>query len=128
MAWDKPGGFLGREALVAQKERGIAKRLVAFVLDDPEPVLWGHEPILRDGEVVGFTSSGTYGHSIDDRLRSVMSMHRAITRSGVEAGRYQIDVAGTLFSATPHWRAPFDPERLASWDREWGKGRGIRKG
>jgi hypothetical protein len=34
-----------------------------------------------------------------------------ITRSWVEAGRYQINVAGTLFSATPHWRAPFDPDR-----------------
>ena len=50
VAWDKPVPFLGREALRRQKAAGVKRRLVLFVLQDPEPVLWGGEPIYRDGQ------------------------------------------------------------------------------
>src|SRR5262249_51431995 len=60
--WSKP--FLGRDALLKQRETGLKRRLVVFVLDDPEPVLWGSEPILRDGRPVGYTTSGAYGHTV----------------------------------------------------------------
>ena len=60
--WRK--AFLGREALEKQKHAGVKRRLVLFVLDDPEPVLWGSEPIHRDGKPVGYTTSGSYGHTV----------------------------------------------------------------
>jgi glycine cleavage system aminomethyltransferase T len=53
VAMDKPGGFIGREALLRQKERGLTRRLVQFVLEDVEPLLYHNEPVLRDGEIVG---------------------------------------------------------------------------
>src|SRR5207247_1720723 len=53
--WSKP--FLGREALEKQKRGGAKRRLVIFVLEDPEPVLWGSEPIHRNGTPVGYTTS-----------------------------------------------------------------------
>ena len=54
LAWDKPGGFIGREALLAQRESGVEKRLVQFALEDPEPLLYHNEPIWRDGKQVGY--------------------------------------------------------------------------
>jgi 4-methylaminobutanoate oxidase (formaldehyde-forming) len=62
IAWTKPIPFIGREALLEQKMNGVKRQLVIFVLDDPEPMLWGGEPIYRDGKVVGYTTSGSYGH------------------------------------------------------------------
>ena len=112
VAWDRPNGFIGRDALIAQRESGIRRRLVTFVLDNPEPLLWGHEPILRDGVPVGFTTSGSYAHTLGSAIGTgYVNADRVITRQWVESGRYEIDVAGTRYSATPHWRAPVDPAR-----------------
>ncbi len=63
--FDKPGGFVGREALLADKERGpLERRLVQFLLEDPDPLLFGEEPIFRDGERAGYLRSGNYGHTL----------------------------------------------------------------
>ncbi|MCP5089670.1 MAG: FAD-dependent oxidoreductase, partial [Gammaproteobacteria bacterium] len=63
---DKGGSFIGRDAILEQKEsrRFMKKRLVQFLLQDPDAVFWHHEPILRDGEMVGHLTSGDYGHSL----------------------------------------------------------------
>src|SRR5204863_8602674 len=60
--WNKP--FLGRDVLLKQKASGVRRRLAIFVLEDPEPVLWGAELIYRDGKPVGYTTSGSYGHTV----------------------------------------------------------------
>lgn len=62
VAWKK-GEFQGREALLAQRERGIARRLVQFRLDDPLPV-YGTEAVISEGRVIGMTTSGDFGHTI----------------------------------------------------------------
>ena len=56
--FDKPGGFIGREALLRQKESGIAKRMVQFRLRDPQPLLYGNEPIWLGDEIAGYVTSG----------------------------------------------------------------------
>ena len=62
---DKPGGFIGQRALVdAKAGNGFDKRIVQFTIDDPEPVLWGGEPVLRDGRPVGELRSAAYGHTL----------------------------------------------------------------
>ena len=65
-AMDKRIPFIGRDAIARQKDSGahLRKRLVQFLLEDPEVMLYHHEPILRDGEVVGFLTSGNYGHTL----------------------------------------------------------------
>ena len=64
-AWDKPGGFIGREALREQKEAGVRRRrLVSFILEDAEPLLYHNEPIYCDGELVSFTTSAGYAHTL----------------------------------------------------------------
>ena len=66
--FDKPASFIGREALAAQREAGVRKRLVMFAFDDPAAFPWGGEPILMNGRNVGeLTSVGysrTFGRAI----------------------------------------------------------------
>jgi glycine cleavage system aminomethyltransferase T len=107
IAWDKPGGFLGRTALLEQRARRIERRLVWIRLLDSEPVLWGHEPILRDGQSVGFTLSGSYGHSVSASVTlGYLTCPGGISRDWVAAGAYEIDIAGTRIAAKAHWRSP----------------------
>lgn len=64
-AGDKPSGFIGREALLAKRSAGLPKRrLVQFMLEDPQPLLHHTEPIERDGVPCGITTSGMYGHTL----------------------------------------------------------------
>ncbi len=65
VAFDKPGGFLGREALVAAKTTGPRKRLRCLVLDDLRSVCLGNEPVRIGGEVVGRVTSGGYGFAVE---------------------------------------------------------------
>jgi 4-methylaminobutanoate oxidase (formaldehyde-forming) len=112
VAWDKPGGFLGREALLRQRSAGVHRRLVTFLLDDPEPVLWGGEPIHRDGRPVGYTTSGSYAHALGSAIgMGYVKGGGVIDAAWIRSGSYQIDIAGELFSAEPYLRAPYDPKR-----------------
>jgi 4-methylaminobutanoate oxidase (formaldehyde-forming) len=62
---DKPGGFIGREALVAAKAAGPRKRLRCLVLDDAASVTLGNEPVRIDGRIVGRVTSGGYGFAVE---------------------------------------------------------------
>jgi 4-methylaminobutanoate oxidase (formaldehyde-forming) len=111
--WDKPGGFIGKAALDALRPLGVRKRLITFVLVDSEPVLWGGEPILRNGIPVGYTSSGSYGHTLGAAVgMGYVKSDQSITTEWVMAGAYEINVAGERFPATAHLMAPYDPGRL----------------
>ena len=102
----------GREALEKQKQAGVKRRLVAFVLQDPGPVLWGSEPILRDGQPVGYTTSGAYGHSVGGAVAMGYVNHSDIIDSDfVKAGHYEINVSAQKYPAKAYLRAPFDPQR-----------------
>jgi 4-methylaminobutanoate oxidase (formaldehyde-forming) len=108
--WNKP--FIGREALLKQKAAGVRRRLAIFVLQDPEPVLWGSELIHRDGKPVGYTTSGSYGHTVGGGIAmGYVNDPAGVTAELVQSGRYEINVNGTRIAATAHLRAPYDPER-----------------
>jgi heterotetrameric sarcosine oxidase gamma subunit len=114
VAWGKSVAFLGGEALRAQRSGPPpAKRMLSFVLEDPEPVLWGGELIFRDRECVGFTTSGAYGHSLGASvaLGYVRLAGQPANRAELESGRYEIDVAGRRFAARASMAPPFDPAR-----------------
>ncbi|MGH3799482.1 MAG: aminomethyltransferase family protein, partial [Pseudonocardiaceae bacterium] len=61
---DKPGGFLGRDALLAARERGVRRRLRAVTLDDPRQIALGNEPVRVGDAVVGHVTSGGYGYTL----------------------------------------------------------------
>ena len=105
--------FLGKEILERQKTQGVHRRLLQFVLNDPAPLLYHNEPILRNGSIVGIVTSGAYGHTVGAAvgLGYVPIQPLAKARSLLDAD-YQIDVAGTLVSATPYLRSVYDPEGM----------------
>lgn len=108
--WRKP--FLGRDALLKQKENGLRKRLGILVLENPEPVLWGSEPVFRDGTRVGYTTSGSYAHSLGAGIGMAYVRHtETITDAWLSSGRYEILVNGVRQPARIHLRAPYDPDR-----------------
>jgi glycine cleavage system aminomethyltransferase T len=61
----KAGGFEGRDALVASKERGPERRLCAMTLHDPHSVVLGNEPVRVGDRVAGRVTSGGYGYTVD---------------------------------------------------------------
>ncbi len=72
VAWDKPGGFIGRDALLPLRgKKDLPKRLVCVALhDDSEtaPMMYHEEPVYRNGVLVGSTTSGAWGHRIGKSL------------------------------------------------------------
>lgn len=117
VAWDKPGGFIGREALLRRREQGTERRLLVFDVadaDDGEPPLLLHdEPIYRDGVLVGKTTSGARGFRTGQSI--ALGYVRPpdgerCSKDVLLAGSYEIKVAGRRHAATPMWRAPYDPE------------------
>jgi glycine cleavage system aminomethyltransferase T/glycine/D-amino acid oxidase-like deaminating enzyme len=108
---DKPGGFIGREALVRQKEAGpLTKRLVMFKLKDAEPVLFHEEIIRMNGDIVGFISSGAYGFTLGASV-GMGYVHHAdgITKDLIENGAWEIEIACERYPAEASLRAFFDP-------------------
>ena len=112
IAWDKRGGFIGREALLKQKEAGPPKtRLVQFLLDDPEPLLHNNEPIFRDGVRVGYIKAGGYGHTLGAAVGlGPVANEAGVTVDFVKSGHYEIQVSGTRYPAKPSLRPMYDPK------------------
>ncbi len=113
VSFKKPGGFIGREALLDLKEKPPAKRLMSFVVEDSEPTLWGGERIFRDTLCVGYTSSGSYGHAVGGAvaLGYVKNQGSPLTDAYLLSGRYEIDIGGERFSARATLDCPYDPKR-----------------
>jgi 4-methylaminobutanoate oxidase (formaldehyde-forming) len=110
---DKPVPFLGREALLAQRERTLTKRLVIFVLDDELALPWGDEPIWCDGRVAGSVTSAAFGHSLGRAVAMGYVQHPGgVDAALVASGRFELDVAGARIPARASLAAPYDPQSL----------------
>jgi len=110
--FNKPGGFLGREALLQEKERGPGKRLVQFRLHSPEPLLYHNEPIWRGDRIVGFIRSGMYGHTLGAAigLGYVEWPAGQASPGDLGADEFEIEIAGVRYPANASLRPMFDPE------------------
>lgn len=64
----KGGGYTGAEALSTIDPNALSKRLVCLVLDNPQQVVLGKEPVLHEGKVVGYVTSAYFGHTIGKPL------------------------------------------------------------
>lgn len=108
--FDKPGGFIGREALLERRGTPPRRRVVQLVVGDPEAVAWGGELVLRNGEPVGDLRSAAYGFSLGGPV--ALAMVRA--EGGVDAayvadGIWEVDIAGRRYPATASLRPAYDP-------------------
>lgn len=62
------GDFVGREALARQKQEGVQKVLVSLVVECNEAIPHGWEPVLDEATVVGYITSGDYGHTVSKSI------------------------------------------------------------
>jgi 4-methylaminobutanoate oxidase (formaldehyde-forming) len=111
-AWDKPGGFIGREALLQQQGAGAPKRrLVQFLLHDPGAMLYHNEPIYRDGQICGYTSSAMYGHTLGAAVAmGYIEATAGVSDDYINAGRYEIQVDTRRIPARASLAPMYDPK------------------
>jgi 4-methylaminobutanoate oxidase (formaldehyde-forming) len=117
VAMDKPGGFVGRDALLRAREarggRPPARRLVQVLVEDPEPLLYHGEPVLRDGAWFGYNRAGAYGHTLGGAVGLAMVEDAAgLPAEAIEGTPLEIDIAGVRYPARASLRPMYDPDRL----------------
>jgi dimethylglycine dehydrogenase len=101
----KKGDFIGRAAAVEEKEGGGALRLAAFTVDAADADALGDEPIWHDGKVVGWVTSGAYGHSVQ---RSLALGYIPASLAGADSG-FEIELIGERRKAERQAMPAFDP-------------------
>jgi glycine cleavage system T protein len=104
--------FIGREAVLRKRDAGLARRMLQFRLTDPEPLLFHNEPILRDGVIVGYLTSGNYGHALGGAvgLGYVPCRYAGEAVKEMLTSTYQIDVAGRIVGAEASTGPLYDPK------------------
>jgi len=106
---DKPV-YIGRDAVLRKQDEGLAMRMLQFKLTDREPLLYHAEPILRNGEVVGFLTSGAYGHTLGGAMGLGYVPCKGESVQEILASSYEIEVAGTRVAATASLKPMYDPK------------------
>ena len=101
--------FIGKKAVIEKKECGLEKRLVQFQLTDPEPLLYHNEPIMRDGEIVGYISSGNYGHKLGGAIGMGYVPCKSESPEELLSSKFEIDVSGTICAAKASLKPLYDP-------------------
>lgn len=107
---DKPGGFIGQEALRKQKAEGVRQKLVQFLLKDPAPMLYHNEPIWQGDRIAGYVRSGMYCHTLGaaGALGYVTAADGGVV-GAIGADDYEIEVAGVRYPATASLKPLYDP-------------------
>jgi 4-methylaminobutanoate oxidase (formaldehyde-forming) len=108
---DKPGGFIGRDAIAPQRGQVLNKRLVMFKLVDPRPALFHDELIRLDGEIAGYISSGAYGFTLGHSVGMGYVRHPdGITPELLANAQFEIEIACERYPAEASLRPFYDPK------------------
>jgi 4-methylaminobutanoate oxidase (formaldehyde-forming) len=112
VAWEKPGGFIGREALLRRRGTVPTRRLVAVMLEDPAPLLYHDEPLWRDGRLVGSTCSGMFGHTLGRAVGLAWVENPAgVGPAWLDSGRWEVEIACDRHPVRASLRSLYDPAR-----------------
>ena len=116
LALDKPGGFVGQDAVLARKSAndeagGMAQRIVQVRVLDPEPLLFHAEVLRRNGHAVGYLRSASYGWTVGGAvgLAMVSGGSEPVTLQWLEAGSWDVDIAGRRHPVEVSVRPWYDP-------------------
>ena len=107
----KFGDFIGKNSVEIKKQEGVEKRLMQFVLNDSDPLLFHNEPIIKNDKIVGYLTSGNFGHHLGAAVGMgyVVCNERGESPENQLKGNYMIDVAGKRHQATPFLKPAYDP-------------------
>ena len=109
---DKDIPFIGRDAYLARKAEGHGPYLCSIKLRDPGPLLHHNEPVLRDGNVVGFITTGAYGYTVGTAVGlCLISLAQGETdKNSLAAGSYSVMVEGEEIGAELSLTPFHDPQ------------------
>jgi glycine cleavage system aminomethyltransferase T/glycine/D-amino acid oxidase-like deaminating enzyme len=109
----KPGGFIGRDALLTQKANGTpTKRLAQVLVKDPKPLLYHGEVLRRNGHAVGYIRAGSYGFTLGSAVGLAMidAHDQPVTNEYLQNAEWTIEIAGQHYPAAVSLRPMYDPD------------------
>jgi glycine cleavage system aminomethyltransferase T len=111
VALDKPGGFIGRDAVLAQKARGpLRRRLVQVLVTDPDPLMFHAEVVRRDGRPAGYVRSASYGFTLGGAVGLAMiDADEPVTQAYLDAGEWTVQIGNVVYPAAASLRPMYDP-------------------
>ncbi len=115
VAWDKPGGFIGREALLKQRDiKVLPKRMVTIALEDTSaacPMMYHEEPLYRNGVIVGSTTSGAFGHRVGRSLAlAYVKNAEGVSADWLSTGTWEVELAWKKHAAKVQFAPFYDPK------------------
>ncbi|WP_299380795.1 FAD-dependent oxidoreductase [uncultured Kiloniella sp.] len=117
IAWDKPGGFIGREALLEQKGQPRTKRMVSLQLKNAKnakgepPMMYHNEPIYKGDKIVGKITSGRYSHTLGSSIGlGYVHDDNGVTPDWVKEDNFSVEIACERFEATMSLKPLYDPK------------------
>lgn len=127
--FDKDIDFIGREALLKQRENGVKRKYVQLLLNDHDPEIdlwsWGGEPIYRNGKYCGMTTTTAYGFTFKKQVclgfvknYDSNGKEQEVTNEYILSGDYEVDVAGIRFQAKCHLHSPNLPTKFPDKERD----------
>ena len=114
VAWDKPDGFIGREAMAAARTAGAPRdRIVSLFIDDPDADLFGGEPLLVDDQWTGYVRAAAFGHTLGGPV-ALAQVHcdDGVTAAWLAAGRFEVHTPARRLQATVQLGPFYDPQRI----------------
>ena len=111
VALDKPGGFIGRDAVLAQKARGpLRRRLVQVLVTDPGPLLFHAEVVHRNGKPAGYVRSASYGFTLGGAVGLAMiNADEPIDQAYLDTGEWTVQIGTSVYPAVVSLRPMYDP-------------------
>jgi heterotetrameric sarcosine oxidase gamma subunit len=108
---DKPGGFIGRDAVLAQKARGpLTRRLVQVLVTDPEPLMFHAEVVCRNGVPAGYIRSASYGFTLGGAVGLAMiDAAEPIDQAYLDSGDWTVRIGTSVYPAVTSLRPMYDP-------------------
>ena len=103
------GDFIGRDAVLRKREAGLSRRMVQFLLQDPDPMLFHNEALVRDGQIVSIVTSANYGHALGGAVGMAYVPCAGQSAEEVLSSTYEIEVAGRRHAARPSLAPMYDP-------------------
>ncbi|UPJ47867.1 FAD-dependent oxidoreductase [Bradyrhizobium sp. 200] len=112
VAWNKAEDFIGRAVLESQRGQSPRRRLVQLAAPRAAPLMFGTEPVWRNGSLVGYLRSAGFGHTLGCGVgMGYLRSERGVTAEWLAEGSFEIEIAGERHAAIASLRAFYDPNR-----------------
>ena len=119
VAWDKPGGFTGRDALLEARAAGPPRhRVVSLIAEDPAIDLFGNEPVFLGGQWVGYVRAAAYGYTVGGAVGlAQVQCADGVTGGWLKSGDFRVHTPAGDVPVRLQIAPLYDPQRLRILDR-----------